>query len=295
MIHQTITIWMRAIRIRFMLASVIAVAIGISIAFWKHGVFNFTYAALTFAGVICLHASVDLLNDYWDYKRGTDIIAKRTKFSGGTGVLPDNLLKPKMVYAAAMIFLILGVLTGTYFVIIRGITIAIILGFAIVSIWFYSTSIVNSGLGELFVAIKGILIVLGSFYVQTEVIDPSAIYVGAIIGILSASVLFANSFPDYDADRYTGRRTLLIMIGKQKGSRLFPILIMIPYILILAGIFLGYTKFLSLACIASIPYAIKAIKHIDQYKDIDKFLPVMAATVIYARITGLILALSLLL
>jgi 1,4-dihydroxy-2-naphthoate octaprenyltransferase len=278
-----------------MLASLIAVASGLSIAFWKHGVFNFTYAALTFAGVICLHASVDLLNDYWDYKRGTDIIAKRTKFSGGTGVLPDNLLKPRMVYAAAVIFLILGVLTGTYFVIIRGIAIAIILGFAIVSIWFYSTSIVSSGLGELFVAIKGTLIVLGSFYVQTEVIDPSAIYVGAIIGILSASVLFANSFPDYDADRYTGRRTLLNMIGKQKGSRLFPILVMIPYILILAGIFLGYTKFLSLACMASIPYAIKAIKHIDQYKHIDKFVPVMAATVIYARITGLILALSLLL
>jgi 1,4-dihydroxy-2-naphthoate polyprenyltransferase len=278
-----------------MLASVIAVASGISIAFWKHGVFNFTYAALTFVGVICLHASVDLLNDYWDYKRGTDIIAKRTKFSGGTGVLPDNLLKPKMVYAAAVIFLILGVLTGTYFVIIRGIMIAIILGFAVVSICFYSTSIVNAGLGELFVAIKGALIVLGSFYVQTEVIDPSAIYVGAIIGILSASVLFANSFPDYDADRNTGRRTLLIIIGKQKGSRLFPILVMIPYILILAGIFLGYTKFLSLACIASIPYAIKAIKHIDQYKHIDKFVPVMAATVIYARITGLVLALSLLL
>jgi 1,4-dihydroxy-2-naphthoate octaprenyltransferase len=236
-----------------------------------------------------------LLNDYWDYKRGTDIIAKRTKFSGGTGVLPDNLLKPRMVYAAAVIFLILGVLTGTYFVIVRGIAIAIILGFAIVSIWFYSTSIVNSGLGELFVAIKGTLIVLGSFYVQTEVIDPSAIYVGAIIGILSASVLFANSFPDYDADRYTGRRTLLNMIGKQKGSRLFPILVMIPYILILAGIFLGYTKFLSLACIASIPYAIKAIKDVDQYKHIDKFVSVMAATVIYARITGFILALSLLL
>lgn len=278
-----------------MLASLIAVASGISIAFWKHGVFNFTYAALTFAGVICLHASVDLLNDYWDYKRGTDIIAKRTKFSGGTGVLPDNLLKPRTVYAAAVIFLILGVLTGTYFVIVRGIAIAIILGFAIVSIWFYSTSIVNSGLGELFVAIKGTLIVLGSFYVQTEVIDPSAIYVGAIIGILSASVLFANSFPDYDADRYTGRRTLLNMIGKQKGSRLFPILVMIPYILILAGIFLGYTKFLSLACMASIPYAIKAIKNRDQYKHIDKFVPVMAATVIYARITGLILALSFLL
>ncbi|GBL41598.1 hypothetical protein EMGBD3_09660 [Nitrosarchaeum sp.] len=47
-------------------------------------------AVLTFAGVISLHASVDLLNDYWDYKRGIDTITKRTKMSGGTGVLPEG-------------------------------------------------------------------------------------------------------------------------------------------------------------------------------------------------------------
>ena len=42
--------------------------------------------------------------------------------------------------------------------------IAIILGFAVVAIYFYSTRIVNAGLGELFVAIKGAMIVLGSPY-----------------------------------------------------------------------------------------------------------------------------------
>src|SRR5437867_3352779 len=136
-------LWSRAVRLRFLLASLIATITGIAISFWKNNIFDPFYALLTICGVICLHASVDLLNDYWDYKKGTDIITKRTKFSGGTGVLPDNLLKPKMVYAAAVIFLVLGVLTGTYFVIIRGITIAIILGFAIVSICLYSTSIVN--------------------------------------------------------------------------------------------------------------------------------------------------------
>ncbi|HZC20594.1 MAG TPA: prenyltransferase, partial [Nitrososphaeraceae archaeon] len=115
---------MRAIRIRFLLASIIAVINGISLAFWKSGIFNLSYTILIFAGVICLHASVDLLNDYWDYKRGTDVITRRTKFSGGTGVLPDKLLRPRSVYMAAVIFLILGVLAGTYFVVIRGITIA---------------------------------------------------------------------------------------------------------------------------------------------------------------------------
>ena len=191
---------MRAIRIRFLFASIIAVINGLAISFWKNGSFDINYALLTCGGVICLHASVDLLNDYWDYKRGIDKVTKRTKFSGGTGVLPENLLKPKTVYCAGIFFLLLGSLIGIYFVLIRGITIAIILLFAIFAIYFYSTKIVNLGLGELFVAIKSSMIVIGTFYVQTGFIDVVALYIGIIIGTLSASVLFVNSFPDYYAE-----------------------------------------------------------------------------------------------
>ena len=54
--------------------------------------------------------------------------------SGGTGVLPEGLLKPKSVYIAGIAFLILGSLIGIYFVIIFGITIGLILGFAILSV-----------------------------------------------------------------------------------------------------------------------------------------------------------------
>jgi 1,4-dihydroxy-2-naphthoate octaprenyltransferase len=223
------------------------------------------------------------------------MVTKRTKYSGGTGVLPENLLRPKIVYRVGLIFLLLGSIIGLYFVAVRGVTIIIILAFAIIAIYFYSTSIVNSGLGEVFVAIKGTMIVLGTFYVQTGVIEPIAIYIGVIVGILSASVLFVNSFPDYDADRYYGRRTLVILLGKQHASKIFPLLIMIPFALVVIGIFLGYTKIFSLACFAAMPYAIKAGKDIVKYENIDKFVPAMAATVMYARITGFILAISLVL
>lgn len=295
MMSQLIKSWFRAIRTRFLLASVIAVTNGLTIALWKFGRFDFLYAILTFAGVICLHASVDLLNDYWDHKRGIDTVTKRTKFSGGSGVLPENLLKPKSVYSAGIIFLVLGSFLGAYFVTIRGITIAIILGFAIVAIYFYSTTIVNAGLGEVFVALKSAMIVLGTFYVQTGVIESSAVYIGTIVGILSASVLFINSYPDYEADRSKGRRTLVILLGKQKASKIFDILIICPYILIIAGVFLDYAKIYSIACFLSIPFALKAIKSIEKYSEsIDKFVPTMIATVMYARITGIILAISLL-
>lgn len=286
--------WLRAIRVRFLLASVIAVSNGLAVSYWKYGQIDVAYAALTYAGVVCLHASVDLLNDYWDHKRGIDSATTRTKFSGGTGVLPEKILTPRTVYAAGMIFLLLGASIGTYFVFVRGITIALILGFAVVAIYFYSTSIVNAGLGELFVAIKGAMIVLGTLYVQTAVIDFAAIYVGAIVGILSATVLFLNSFPDFEADRSKGRRTLVIILGKSTGTKIFPIIIVAAYAMIVAGIFLGFTKVYSLACLVSLPFAINAIALLRKSSsNINTLEPAMGSAVMYSRITGFVLAISL--
>jgi 1,4-dihydroxy-2-naphthoate polyprenyltransferase len=288
--------WLRAIRIRFLLASVIAVSNGLAIAYWKTGTIDPLYAGLTYVGVVFLHASVDLLNDYWDHRRGIDSATTRTKFSGGTGVLPENLLTPKAVYAAGVIFLILGAAVGAYFVAVRGVTIAVILGFAVVAIYFYSTSIVNAGLGELFVAIKGAMIVLGTFYVQSAAIEPAALYVGAIVGILSATVLFVNSFPDFEADRSKGRRTLVILIGRKSAAAVFPIFVIAAYAMIVAGIFLGFTKIYSLIGLASIPFAAKSIMSLRKnHESVDKLVPTMSSAVTYSRITGFLLALSLIL
>ena len=285
--------WLRIIRIRFLLASVIAVSNGLAITYWKYSTIDPVYAILTYVGVVFLHASVDLLNDYWDYKRGIDIATKRTKFSGGTGVLPDNLLKPRTVYIAGLVFLILGASIGAYFIAIRGVTIAIILGFAVIAIYFYSTTIVNAGLGELFVAIKGAMIVLGSLYVQNATLEPAAMYGGAIVGLLSATVLFINSFPDYEADKSKGRRTLVIILGRKVASTTFPMFIIAAYALIAGGIFFGLTKVYCLICFVSMPLAIKsALSLRKDPQSIDNIVPAMASAVTYSRITGFLLAMS---
>jgi 1,4-dihydroxy-2-naphthoate octaprenyltransferase len=288
-----LSIWLRAIRIRFLLASVIAVSNGLAVSYWKYANIDPLYALLTYVGVVFLHASVDLLNDYWDHKRGIDSVTKRTKFSGGTGVLPENLLTPRAVYIAGIIFLMLGASIGAYFVAIRGITIAVILGFAVVAIYFYSTRIVNAGLGELFVAIKGAMIVLGTLYVQNAVLAPAALYVGVIVGILSATVLFINSFPDYEADRSKGRRTLVIILGRKTASAIFPIFIIAAYALIAGGILLGFTKVYSVISFVSIPLAIKSILSLrKEPENVEKMVPAMASAVTYSRITGFLLAMS---
>ena len=253
-----LSVWLRVIRVRFLLASVIAVSVGLALTWRQNSSIDPLDAILIFAGVMALHASVDLLNDFWDFKRGIDTKTKRTKMSGGTGVLPEGLLKPSSVYRAGITFLIIGSVIGSYFVITHGIIIGIILGFAILSIYFYSTKIVDSGLGEFFVAVKGSLIVIGTFFIQSGEITIESILGGIVVGVLSSLVLFIASFPDHDADKSKGRKSLVIAVGKEKAAKLFWIFPIISYLTIIIGVSTNLFPLISLITLLTIPLMIKS-------------------------------------
>ena len=288
-----ISVWLRVIRVRFLLASVIAVLVGLALNWSQNGSIEFFDAFLTFAGVMALHASVDLLNDYWDFKRGIDTKTTRTKMSGGTGVLPEGLLKPSSVYRAGVFFLVLGALIGSYFVITYGILIAIILGFAILSIYFYSTKIVDSGLGEFFVAVKGSMIVIGTFYIQSGEVNIESILAGIIIGTLSSLVLFIASFPDHDADKSKGRKTLVITVGKEKARKLFWIFPLFAYGVIVIGVVLNYLPVFTLISLMSFPLIIKSgIGLQKNYDSVENLVPYMSSTLKFSRLTGILFVIS---
>jgi len=288
-----LSVWLRVIRVRFLLASIVAVSVGLSLNWWQNSTFDFLDAILTFAGVMALHASVDLLNDFWDFKRGIDTKTKRTKMSGGTGVLPEGLLKPSSVYRAGVAFLIIGAVIGGYFVITDGITIAIILGFAILSIYFYSTKIVDSGLGEFFVAVKGSMIVIGTLFIQSGEITIESILAGIVVGALSSLVLFIASFPDHDADKSKGRKTLVIVVGKEKSVKLFWIFPLVSYCAILSGVLLQVFPLLSMISFLSIPIMIKSGLGLKKhFNSVDNLFPFMSSTLMFSRLTGVLFVVS---
>ena len=279
--------WLRAIRIRFLLASVIAVSLGLSVTWWHSGVIDIFQAALTMAGVIALHASVDLLNDYWDFKRGIDTKTKRTSMSGGTGVLPDGLLKPKSVYNAGILFLVIGGLIGGYFVVLHGVVIGVILTFAIISIYFYSTKIVNWGLAEIFVAIKGTLIVMGTYYIQNSDLTDISIMSGIVVGSLSSLVLFVTSFPDHDADKEKGRRTLVILLGRKNATSIYYIFPIVSYGVIIGCVIMSMIPVFCLISLVAIPVAINSIKKLkSSISSEEKIIPAMSSTLLFSRLAG---------
>jgi len=272
--------WLRVIRIRFLLASVVAVSVGLAITWWQNAQLDIFQAIVTMAGVLALHASVDLLNDYWDFKRGIDLQTQRTKMSGGTGVLPEGLLKPLQVYRAGIAFLVIGSIIGLYFVITNGIIIGV----------------VDSGLAELFVAIKGTMIVLGTYFIQTSEINESAIMAGIFVGALSSLILFITSFPDFNADKSKGRKTLVIVLGKEKAIFAYWIFPAIVYLILIVGVAFEIFPIYCLISLATIPLVINSgIKLKSSYDEIKKLVPVMNSTLIFSRITGALFVIGFLL
>src|SRR5713226_3330721 len=108
-------IWIRELRAPFLLLPAIFVPVGLLMA-WSQGSFNPFYALLTMAGALSLHASVNVLNDYFDFASGIDLVTTPTPFSGGSTILPSKLLTPRSVLSGGLLFLSIGAAVAAYFV-----------------------------------------------------------------------------------------------------------------------------------------------------------------------------------
>jgi len=142
--------WVRELRAPFLLLPVIFVPVGLAIA-WSHGHFNLLYAVLTVAGVVSLHASVNVLNDYFDFRSGIDLATTPTPFSGGSTILPSKLMAPNSVLGMGVLFLGVGIAIGSYFVYSFAFDpfLIAIVAVAALSVVSYSSVTSKLGIGEL--------------------------------------------------------------------------------------------------------------------------------------------------
>ena len=88
-------------------------------------------------------------------------------------------------------------------------------------------------LGELTVFVFfGLAAVCGSYYVQAGTLDAVAWIAGSAVGMHAAAVLLVNNFRDRDHDLTTGRRTLAIVLGRERSLRLYALLLLLPFALV---------------------------------------------------------------
>ena len=213
--------------------------IGTAAAFAMTGEFHPGLFAIALAGTLCLHGGANVANDYFDHLSGNDAGNHHlTPFSGGSRVIQDGLLSPGRVLAGACVLWAAGAgagaalfgLTGSYFVLALMVA-GLLGGYA------YTASparLGHRGVGELVVAVLfGVLPVAGAFTVQAGRCEAWVLAPGALTGLVVALILFINEFPDEEADRAVGKRTLVVRLGRARAAKLFTVLL--PFVWVAAA------------------------------------------------------------
>jgi 1,4-dihydroxy-2-naphthoate octaprenyltransferase len=285
-------VWFFETRPQFLLLSVVLAFLGTSIA-WYDGYFHLGYALLAFFGLLLCHISVNVLNDYFDYRSGIDLEVRRTPFSGGSGILPAALLKPKQVLWFGLSSLLLAVPIGVYFVIARGWDLLPLLLVAAACTLLYTPLLTRLGWPEWAPGVGlGALPVLGTYFVQTTAYTIPAIVASIPSGILVHNLLLLNEFPDAEADRKAGRKTLPIAMGKVKAGIVYCALTLLVYLWVIGWVVAGKMPAFSLLALLTLPLAIKAIQGARKPEDMNKLVPAMANNVLVVLLTQLLLGIG---
>jgi 1,4-dihydroxy-2-naphthoate octaprenyltransferase len=289
---QGFKVWFLETRPQFLTLSVVLAFLGTVIA-WYDGYFNLWHALLAGIGLVLTHASVNILNDYFDFRSGIDLAAKRTPFSGGSGILPAGLLTPRQVLWLGIILLLLAVPIGIYFVVIRGWQLLPLLVVAAFFILLYSPFILKrpwpewvagAGLGAL--PVLGMYFALAGAYTSTVAVAciPSA--------FLVHNLLLLNELPDAEADTQASRKTLPITIGKKRAAIFYSVVAIAVYLWIIAWVAARVMPVWTLLALLSLPLTIRAINGAIHYDDPSRLMPGMAANVMSVLLTQVLIGIG---
>jgi 1,4-dihydroxy-2-naphthoate octaprenyltransferase len=254
---------------------------------------------MTLIAGVFIHIGSNIANDYYDHKSGTDDtnVDFVRPFTGGSRMIQRGWMSPQEVFAEAIIFFMLGGGIGVYLAYTRGIEVLILGIIGVGSGFFYTAPpfrFVSRGYGEVFIGLNfGVLMTLGAFFVQTQVLSWEAVFPSIPVAILITAVLYINEFPDHDADRDAGKRTIVVRLGRQRAAKGYVVLMTTVYLSILIPILFNLTDWYTILGLATTPVAILgsryALLHYDHPLPLT---PAYASTVINHLFTGLFLSWS---
>ena len=284
--------WLLVIRAPFLTLPIVLAFVGTAVA-WYDGYFHLGHALLAFFGLLLAHISVNVFNEYFDYRSGVDFATRRTPFSGGSGALPSGLIKPKQALWLAVGTLAAIIPIGIYFIVVKGWLLLPLLIVAALCIVLYTPFILKTGWPEWVPGVGlGILPVLGAYFVQTGTYTLPAFIASVPSGILVHNLLLLNEFPDVAADTKVGRRTMPIVMGKRGASIVYSALTVSVYVWIIGWVIAGVMPLFALIALLTLPFALKAIQGALKYEDMSRLVPGMANNVLFILTIQLLLGIG---
>jgi 1,4-dihydroxy-2-naphthoate octaprenyltransferase len=249
-------------------------------AAWYDGYFNLIYLLLALVGLVLCHMSVNILNDYYDFKSGVDLKTTKSPFNGGSGLLPAGLLTPSQVLRYGSACFGLAVPIGIFLVIETGWQLLPLLLVGAICIIFYTSVILKTDFPEWSPGIGlGVLPALGAYYVQAGHYSLPALIASIPSGFLVLNLLLLNEFPDAEADIIGRKRTLPIRLGKKKAAIVYSSFAVLVYLWVIGAVIGGMMPAFTLLSLLTLPLAYKAIRGSFGFQEMGKILPAMGNNV----------------
>lgn len=276
-VREHVRIWWTTIRPWSYTAAVIPVLLGASIAAYD-GTVNWWLLLLTIIGSVAIQLGTNLINEYYDDRKGID----KVQVFGIGGAIQRGELAAWQVLAAGLLAFAVGSGIGLYLVSVTGPFIFWLGVFSVATGFFYTAgpfALAYVGLGEIAVFIfMGPVIVIGSYYVQTETITLPVMLASLPVGFLVAAILHANNLRDLDIDRQFGKRTLATVLGRSGANIEYYLLVGGTYVSLIVTVALGVMPWLTLITLATLPAAIRLMRIVAVETEPHALQPVLRQT-----------------
>ncbi|MGR8999872.1 MAG: prenyltransferase [Gammaproteobacteria bacterium] len=282
---------LKTARPAFLLLTPCCLSVAVAFAIYEGIEIDPANLALIFIGALAAHISVNMLNEYQDYKTGLDLQTQRTPFSGGSGTLPASPEVAELVRSCGLLCLVLTAFIGLYFLWTIGWGLLPVGLSGVALVYFYSSQITRRPLLCLLAPGLGFgpFMILGAYYILSDHYSFAVLMTSFIMFFVASNLLLLNQFPDLEPDRAAGRLHLPILIGRRKSALVYVAFLGMANALLLLFVYLELLPVYSLSGLFTlflgIPAAIRVLRF---YDDITGLLPALGLNV------GLTLSLPLL-
>lgn len=268
--------WKEAIRPLSLTASLIPLLLGAAIAASVLDTINWTLFFLTLLGGLMVQAGINMINDWKDAERDNENVEGIRPFTGGSKMIQLGIISRSDMGFFGILLTSVAVIVGIYLVFASGWGLVPLIGYGLISGLFYTGakgrfSFINMtpGLAEFLIATTfGVLMTMGSFYVQTGYFSSQVFLVSIPVAIFITNVLLINQFQDATADKKTQKNTLVVRLGKLKAKNVLISLFIAAYALIALLPLLDFAPYSLYFVFLSLPFAVQAMRY--THRNFDK-------------------------
>lgn len=212
--------WLLAARPKILTGASVPVMIALAMAYTdlQGNGFRIIPAVLCALFAFVMQIDANFVNDYFDFISGKDDEQRL----GPPRACAMGWIDVAKMKVGIVITTVIACIIGLPLVIYGGVEMILVGVLCVVFCFLYTTLLASRGLGDLLVLVFfGIVPVCATYYLQTDTCTWVVFLASLACGLVIDTLLVVNNYRDIDNDRRAGKKTLIVMIGADKGRLLY--------------------------------------------------------------------------